>query len=289
MADNTEAMPVTVIGMGAMGRALAGAQLSDGRPVTVWNRTPGRTGELETRGARVAGTVAEALAASPLVVVCVVNYDAMYEVLSPVAGSLTGRTLVNLTSGTPRQAREAAEWAARHGAAYLDGGIMAVPPMIGGPSALILYSGSPQAFELGEAAFAELGTARYLGADAGRAALYDLALLSAMYGMFGGVYHALALTGSEQVPATEFTPMIVSWLTAMLAQLPATAELIDAGETSKADSNLEMQAVGYVNLLDASRDQGVRTDFVTPMRDLLNRAVAAGPGVSLVDLLRAEA
>lgn len=40
------AAPVSVIGLGAMGRALAGAFLDAGHPTTVWNRSPGRAGEL---------------------------------------------------------------------------------------------------------------------------------------------------------------------------------------------------------------------------------------------------
>ena len=52
-------------------------------------------------------------------------------------------------------------------------------------------------------------------------------------------------------------------------------------------AGLEMQAVAYVNLLDASRDQGVRTDLVAPMGELLHRA-AAGESANLVDLLRSD-
>jgi 3-hydroxyisobutyrate dehydrogenase-like beta-hydroxyacid dehydrogenase len=259
---------VTVLGMGAMGRALAATLVASGRSVTVWNRTPGRSAP----GAVVASTVAEAVAASPVVVVCVVDNAAMRSFLDP--SQLDGRTLVNLTNGTPSQAREAAKLYP----SYVDGGIMAVPPMIGGPGSLILYSGSSAAFAAVEPILQVWGEARYLGEDPGRAALYDLALLSAMYGMFGGVYHALALTASEGVPTAEILPMIKDWLTAMMAALP--------DGTNQPDSNLEMQATAYVNLLAASRDQGVRTDMVTAMGELLHRGVAAGPGVSLVDLLR---
>ncbi|MGW4356883.1 NAD(P)-binding domain-containing protein, partial [Nocardia sp. NPDC004582] len=39
---NTQHSPVTVLGLGAMGRALAGRFAHAGIPVTVWNRTPGR-------------------------------------------------------------------------------------------------------------------------------------------------------------------------------------------------------------------------------------------------------
>lgn len=37
---------VTVLGLGLMGRALAGAFLRDGHPTTVWNRTEEKAGDL---------------------------------------------------------------------------------------------------------------------------------------------------------------------------------------------------------------------------------------------------
>nr|BFE85264.1 NAD(P)-dependent oxidoreductase [Planobispora longispora] len=263
MADSDRS-PVSVIGLGAMGRALAGALLDRGHPTTVWNRTAGRAGELAARGATVAATAAEAVAASPVTVICVLDYEAVRETLDPVAGTLTGRTLVNLTNGTPEQARTTAGWAAGHGVDYVDGGIMAVPPMIGQDGALILYSGSQEAFTAHERTLGALGTATYLGEDAGRASLYDLALLSAMYGMFGGFFHAVAMTGSEKVPAAEFTPLVVAWLNAMIAGLPAMAAALDSGDHSADDSNVEMQAASYVNLLDASRAQGSAPSWWSP-------------------------
>jgi phosphoglycerate dehydrogenase-like enzyme len=53
----TDEKSVTVLGLGAMGSALAGAFLAAGRPVTVWNRTQGKAGELVARGATEATTV----------------------------------------------------------------------------------------------------------------------------------------------------------------------------------------------------------------------------------------
>ncbi|SDJ43662.1 NAD(P)-dependent oxidoreductase [Nonomuraea jiangxiensis] len=284
--------PVTVIGLGAMGRSLAGAFLDSGHPTTVWNRSAGRSEELAGRGATVAATAAEAIAASPIVVICVLDYDVVHEILDPLSGSVAGRTLVNLTNGTPRQARETAGWAADHGADYLDGGIMAVPMMIGRPEALVLYSGSAGAFDVHRSTLGTLGTARYLHADAGQASLYDLALLAAMYGMFGGFYHAAAMLGSEKVPSAEFAPLVVPWLNAMVGTLPVIAEAMDSGAGADDDSNLRMQLVSFANILTASREQGVSTELLEPMRALLDRAVTAhrdgGDVPNLVELLRAD-
>ena len=126
---------VTVIGLGAMGSALAGAVLDAGYPTTVWNRTPERMQPLVARGAVAAAGVGEAIEASRLVIVCLLDVASVTDVLDPVKDALAGRVLVNLTNGTPAQARVLA---GRYDADYLDGGIMAVAPQIGGPDAVIL-------------------------------------------------------------------------------------------------------------------------------------------------------
>ena len=127
---------ITVIGLGAMGMALAEAFLDKGHAVTVWNRSPAKAEALAAKGAVVAKSVEDAVRSSKLIVVCLLVYDTVHEVLGSGAAALSGRTVVNLTNGTPEQARAMSGWAVSHGASYIDGGIMAVPPMIGGPHAL---------------------------------------------------------------------------------------------------------------------------------------------------------
>jgi 3-hydroxyisobutyrate dehydrogenase-like beta-hydroxyacid dehydrogenase len=65
---------VSVIDLGAMGAALARMLLRDGHRVTVWNRTSAKATPLVRDGAILAESVALAVGASPLVIVCVDNY-----------------------------------------------------------------------------------------------------------------------------------------------------------------------------------------------------------------------
>ncbi|MDF3149983.1 NAD(P)-binding domain-containing protein, partial [Streptomyces sp. T21Q-yed] len=56
MTDNalespTTSTPLTLLGTGDMGTALARAWLCAGHPVTVWNRTPARAEPLAAEGA----------------------------------------------------------------------------------------------------------------------------------------------------------------------------------------------------------------------------------------------
>jgi 3-hydroxyisobutyrate dehydrogenase-like beta-hydroxyacid dehydrogenase len=68
---------ITMIGLGAMGSALAHAFAGAGHDLVVWNRTMARTAPLVEKGATAAQLLADAVGASPVVAVCIDNYGAM--------------------------------------------------------------------------------------------------------------------------------------------------------------------------------------------------------------------
>lgn len=284
---------ITFLGLGAMGSALARAALGAKADVTVWNRTPERADALVAAGATAATDSGSAIAAADLVVICLLDYPSVRAVLDAAGATLRGKTILNLTNGTPEQARGLAAWAEAEGADYLDGGIMAIPPMIGRPEALILTSGSATARATSQDVLASFGSSRYLGGDPGHAALYDLALLTAMYGMFGGYLQGTALLRADGIAAADFVEMVQAWLTAMQASLREMARQIDAADHGRnVGSNLAMQEAAYINLIDASRARGLSTDLVEPMQRLLKKAVATGRGGhdigSMAELIRLD-
>ena len=103
---------------------------------------------------------------------------------APAADALGGRTVVNLTADTPERARKAAAWAAEHGIDYLDGAIMTPTTTIGGPSAVVIYSGPEAVYQAHRATLAGLGgtgshpgdEANISSAEAGMAHIQDAAL-----------------------------------------------------------------------------------------------------------------
>ncbi|MGI5356695.1 NAD(P)-dependent oxidoreductase [Streptomyces sp. CA-252508] len=286
------AAPVSVLGLGMMGTALAAALVRAGHPVTVWNRTPARTGPLVAQGATPAGTPADAVTASPLVVLCLLDNANVHEVLDTLGDSVSGRTLVNLTNGTPAQARELAARAAERGARYIDGGIMAVPQMIAGPHAYVLYSGDEEAYRAHRATLAAFGGTTWTGTDPGLAALHDLGLLTGMYGMVIGVLQAFALVRTENIRAADFAEPLVTWIGAMLAGAPEWARAIDSGEHLTDVSSIAVNQAAFPNFLAAYRDQGISGELFAPFQKLLDRAMAEGyaeDGLSrLTELLRNE-
>lgn len=270
-------VPVTVLGLGEMGRALAGALVDGGHPTTVWNRSPAKAQPLAGHGAIAAGTVEVAVAANPLIIACLLDHASVHEVLDPVVSSLRGRALVNVTTTTPNQARELADWAGRHGIDYLDGGIMAVPAMIGSPRAAILYSGAAPVFEQHRALLDRWGRSSYFGSDAGMASLYDLAMLAGMYTMFAGFMHGAAMVGSEGVPASEFAARATPFLAAMTGALAGLAATIDAADYAGEDQQ-SLQFSDLTKLVTASVEQGVSAEVLQPVHEMIQRQIAAGHG-----------
>lgn len=266
--------PVSVLGLGRLGSALAEAFLTAGHPTTVWNRTREKAEPLAAKGATVAGSVAEAVTASPLVLTVLLDHAAVRTQLDPVAPDLSGRTLLNVSSSAPDDIRALAAWATGHGADYLDAAVMAVPQAIGTPDAQVLYSGSATAFDRYGAQLGILGSTRYLADDPGVAELYSIGLLSAAYGTLFGFMHGTALLDSARVRPTDFLGLAVPWLNGMLAFLPELAREIETGDYSGGESSLEinLQALEYGEA--ASQSAGVDPGLLRPALDLVRKRLA---------------
>ncbi|MET9954018.1 NAD(P)-binding domain-containing protein [Streptomyces sp. NPDC006339] len=272
---------VTVIGLGPMGRALAGAFLAAGVRTTVWNRTPGRDRELVERGATGAASAAEAVAASPLTVVCLVNYDATDAVLrqEEVTAALKGRTLVNLSADIPERARDTGRWAADHGIAYLDGAIMTPTPTIGTPAAVFLHSGPADLYAEHRAVLDALGgTHTHLGEDVGRAAAYDIALLDIFWTAMTGYAHALALAGAEGVSPRELAPL-AQGIGAILPPLfQELAEDVESGTFSGEGNPLTSAVSTMTHVVHASEAHGIDAGVMRAAEAIARRTVALGHG-----------
>ncbi|MFJ8584696.1 NAD(P)-dependent oxidoreductase [Streptomyces sp. NPDC093595] len=282
---------LTVLGLGAMGTALARTWLAAGHSLTVWNRTPSRAAALGEEGAAVAGSASDAVAANRLVVACLLDDASIDDALDRV--DLAGKDLVNLTTSTPAEARARAAWARERGARYLDGGIMAVPPMIGVPEAggYVFYSGSRELFEQHRETLGVPAGTAYVGEDPAFAALHDVALLSAMYGMFAGISHAFALIRDEDIDPVAFAPLLADWLVAMAPAVHQTAEHLSTGDyTRDVVSRLGMQVAGIPTFLSTAEEQKVSPELIAPFFGLMRRRLAEGSGdeslTGVVDLLR---
>jgi 3-hydroxyisobutyrate dehydrogenase-like beta-hydroxyacid dehydrogenase len=291
-ADKT---PVTVIGLGLMGSALAGAFQKAGHELTVWNRSPGRADPFRS-SARVAASVREAVEASDIIVVSLLNYKAGNDVLRTpeVEGAIAGRTIVQLTTGTPNDARDSRAWAIQHSATYLDGAISGYPRTIGTEGNEIFYSGDPAVFESRREVLAAFGgKATFCGGAVGAASAVDLAALEFSYARAAGLLHAAALCAAESFPLAVFFTTIgipdrllefISRHDFSDGRTPITAAM--AAATLKpprtyqdsVDATLSVHTGAIDQIVRASREAGIDSAFPQALHDAYSKAIARGHG-----------
>lgn len=289
--DQQPKTSVTVLGLGAMGQALAGVFLAAGHPTTIWNRTPGKGDALVAGGATRTDTAAEAVRASDVVVVCLYDYDASRAVLAPIAPELAGRVLVNLTSDTPERSREAAAWAAEHGIDYLDGAILVPVTVIGTADALLFHSGPRSVYERHEDTLKTLGGHTvYLGEDHGLAAVYDNALLDFFWTSMYGLVHAFALAGADGVKGAELAPYLSALLSIFPEAIASTAVEVDSHQYPGEQAPLVTEAVNVDHIIHASEHRGLDVAALNGIKAVLDRAIAKGHGAdgwtAMIEALR---
>ncbi|MGW0191998.1 NAD(P)-dependent oxidoreductase [Nonomuraea sp. NPDC003201] len=273
--------PVTVIGLGPMGRALATAFLNAGHRTTVWNRTPGKDEDLVERGALRAESPEAAVAASPLTVVCVVNYDAVDAIVrrGPVTGALKGRTVANLTADTPDRARATAAWAAEHGIDYLDGAIMTPTPTIGTPASVLLHSGPERLYQAHKPTLDALGgTQTHLGEDIGRAAAYDIALLDIFWTAMTGYAHAVAVARAEGITAQELAPFAGGIATILPPLFEQSAADVDKGNYVDDINPITSAASSMTHIVHLSEAHGIDASVMRAAEGLARRVIGLGHG-----------
>ncbi len=285
---------ITMIGLGAMGSALSLALLKAGHELTVWNRTAQKMAPLVELGADGAESVLEAVQASPLIMVCIDNYAATNQLLrsDDVVTHLAGRTVIQLGTGTPKEARDTEIWLKECGADYLDGAIDSYPDGVGAADGRILIAGSKAAFQHSEAVLKCLGgDLRYLGENVGAAAALDLAELSESLGKYAGLVHGARLCEAEGVGADLLASLFPAGNRAR-----ELAEIIHAGDFSLGSlydgTTIRVWEEVVQRLQTQARDTGMNGDLPDYLSRLFKRAVAAGHGeediAALIKVLRGE-
>jgi 3-hydroxyisobutyrate dehydrogenase-like beta-hydroxyacid dehydrogenase len=278
---------ITAIGLGLMGSALARAIQRAGHDLTVWNRSPAKMQPFIEDGVPAAGDFASAITASPVILICIDNYDATNEMLQSdaIAPVLEGRTVVQLSTGTPKEARTLSERLTARNVAYLDGAILCGPHHIATGEAQILLSGDATAHERAGPLLACLGgTVRYLGANVGAASALDLAWLTTCFGRFMAIVHAASLCKSENAGLDEFI--------ALFPDQPSIQHYTHVIRDESYDECTATLAV-WGAALERIRQQGVDANINTEIPDFIasffRKAVDAGYGdenvMSLIKVL----
>jgi 2-hydroxy-3-oxopropionate reductase len=149
------------IGLGIMGKPMAGHLLKAGHTVTVWNRTAPKAADLVKAGARQGASPKDVAAQSDIIIIMVADTpDVRQVVMEPngvLEGARRGSVVVDMSTISPVATREIAQALAARGVEMLDA------PVSGGEKGAIdaalsiMVGGKPEVFERVLPVFQQMG------------------------------------------------------------------------------------------------------------------------------------
>ena len=156
------------IGLGIMGRPMAGHILKGGHPLTVYNRTRSKTAELQALGAAVADSPAGVAARSEILIIMVSDTQDVEQVVAGPQGVLEGirpgSVVVDMSTIAPGTERALDEALRARGAFLIDAPVSGGDVGARDASLAIMAGGDRKAFELVRPVLALLGrTITYCG------------------------------------------------------------------------------------------------------------------------------
>jgi len=154
-----------VLGLGAIGRAIAARLLDAGHDLRVWNRTLGKDDELVASGARRAETPADAVRDVEVVITMVTDPPALEAVLFGPDGAASAisqtATLIEMSTVGPTAIASVVERLAP--VAVLDAPVLGSVPSVESGRLVILAGGDHAVFDRHTELLSLLGTPTYLG------------------------------------------------------------------------------------------------------------------------------
>lgn len=270
---------ISVVGLGAMGTALATALIKAGQSVTVWNRSREKMEPLVARGALAAPSVAAAIAASRQIIICLPDYETTTQLFEQkeILPLLEGRTVIQLSTSTPKESANSMKWFNDQGAHYLDGAILCWPGNIGTSSGQIAIAGPEPVFADSQTNLQHLaGDLRYLGTNIRAPATIDLAFLSRTVGIIFGSIHGALVCEAEGVPVSEFTAILPDGDRAV----PLTQAINDGSfETiTAAGASVDVAGSAVTRMQQQAHDADINSELPDLLCDWVKRAQVAGYG-----------
>jgi len=169
---------ISYLGLGNMGGGMASNLLKGGYKLTVWNRSVEKCEPFARKGARVAGTPADAVRNAELVMYSLSNDKAVEEVVFGAKGILSGinegQIAIDMSTVLPATSLREQEAYTKHGVDFLDAPVFGSKKESADAKLWIIAAGNKAIFEKVKPLLEQLGqTVHYFGKN-GNAAVMKL-------------------------------------------------------------------------------------------------------------------
>jgi len=215
--------------------------------------------------------------ASPVTITCVKSHPQTIEVLKKAANALPGKTVIELSTGSAKEAEELAETLDRAGAGWMVGTINAYPHMIGGAETVLSVVGTEEQWaDLGPVITAMGGGSVHVGDKAGMLAALFAGLFTVRQGfMWGMIYGALACHKAG-IPEQTFSDLIPISMGMMQPYYDYFAATAAGGTYDNPPATMATYAAALEDVLASFETLGARDDLPRLFVEMTRKGMAEG-------------
>lgn len=203
---------LALLGTGILGKAIGERLLGEGYPLRVWNRTRGKALSLESRGAEVCETPAEACREARAALVVVADPPALEEVLfdpgGAVEGLAPGALLLQVSTVSPEDNRKAAERVASGEIRFLETPVLGSRGEAAGGTLLVMAGGDGAAMKEAAPILGALSKKVIYTGPVGSASVVKLALNQMIACMMGTLAQGLTMVESSGIARETFVEIL---------------------------------------------------------------------------------
>lgn len=280
---------VAVLGTGMMGSALARTLAVSGYEVHAWNRTKSKADPLVKDGVIVHANVADAVAATDVIIPVVENCDQAAALLTADGVNLAGKDVLNLVTGSPREIEALVDQLEQAGATVASGTIMCFPAEIGADHATIMFGGSSDFWARRQEMITSLGGGSMIVGEAPSLPnKFDTAMVGCLFvTTFAAFAEAVKYLHREGVAPQNFTPFIPATFASLQVKMEEAVGSIESGDFSTDQASINTFERTHAMFRRSMADAGISDHMLEAGQTWLRAAIAGGDGdSSLAALVR---
>jgi 3-hydroxyisobutyrate dehydrogenase-like beta-hydroxyacid dehydrogenase len=277
MITNSNKMNASFIGLGQMGKKMASLYAEAGFNVQVWNRSLEKAEDL--KNVKVATSAEEAILGSQLIFICVHDNIVVRAILNSVSDKkmFAGKTIVNLTTGSPAEVEQMEKMINQYDGHYLNGAIQAIPEQMGLPGTTILISGEASVYEQYAPVLAVLGgNFIFLGSKASASSAMDLATLCWLYGSYIGLLYGVKISQSFGLKLEHYSQLIGEIVPAFTDFFKHQINVIDKEDWEISQSPLSISVSATERIAGTLERLPVSQEFPQLISSILKQADSRG-------------
>lgn len=278
MSKNNLEKKISVIGLGQMGKKIAELLIQKDYEVTVWNRSEEKTNRIKAVS-KIAKCVEEAVAQNTIIIICVLDNQAVTQILKEVSDKkvFSSKTFINFTTGTPAEVKKLELWLNGLGAAYLNGAIQVAPDQMGLPDTTILLGGHRETYtDCKEVLDVLGGNTKYLGEHASASPAMDMATLSWVYGSYVGLMYGVALCQAEDIKLEDYSAIVGEIAPSFLEFYKYEINTVRENNFNVSQSPLSISVGASQRIADTVKSTGLATEFTDVIASILRKAKDRG-------------